>query len=83
MQDTQAEVLQRLTRVETVVDGMNQKLDRAIMATEMAVKAQASADSAHKRLDKLESNQTWLWRTVGGAVLLAIVTFIISGGLKP
>ncbi|MEF2247764.1 MULTISPECIES: hemolysin XhlA family protein [unclassified Paenibacillus] len=82
-EDTQTEVLQRLTRVETVVDGMNQKLDRAIHANETAVEARSSAKQAHQRLDKIEDTQKWLWRTAVGAVILAIAAFIISGGLNP
>lgn len=82
MQDIQTEVLQRITRVETVVDGMDNKIDRAINALEKAVEAHESAKSAHKRIDKIEDNQKWIWRTLGGAVLLAIAGFIISGGLK-
>ncbi len=82
MQDTQAEVLQRVTRVETKVDGMDSKLDRAIQANETAVEALSSAKSAHHRIDKIEDNQKWLWRTFAGAFILAAVAFVISGGLK-
>ncbi|RJX40855.1 hypothetical protein D3P09_02195 [Paenibacillus pinisoli] len=83
MPDMQNEMLQRMTRVETKVDGMDGKLDRAITANEMAVEARASASSAHKRIDKIEDNQKWIWRTMVGAVLVAVVAFIIGGGLKP
>lgn len=75
------EVLQRITRVETKVDEMDSKLDRAIRANETAVEALASAKSAHHRLDKIEDNQKWLWRTLAGAVLVAAAGFIIAGGL--
>lgn len=76
------EVLQRITRVETKVDNMDEKLDRAIMANETAVEALTSAKSAHHRLDRIEDNQRWLWRTFAGAFVLAIAAFIIAGGLK-
>ncbi|RJX40038.1 hypothetical protein D3P09_11730 [Paenibacillus pinisoli] len=82
MPDMQNEMLQRLTRVETKVDGMDGKLDRAITANEMAVEARASAALAHQRIDKIEDNQKWLWRTMVGAVLVAVVAFIIGGGLQ-
>ena len=80
--DMQNEILQRLTKVETMVDGMDGKLDRAIMANETAVEALSSARSAHYRLDQIEDNQKWLWRTIAAAILVAIVGFIISGGLE-
>jgi len=78
-----ADVLQRITRVETKLDTMDSKLDRAISASETAVQALEQAKSAHKRLDKMEDNQRWLWRTLAGAVLVAVTTFILTGGLKP
>lgn len=87
--DTNAEVLQRLTRVETKVDGMDSKLDRAIQANETAVEALSSARSAHKRHDELaveikelKEDRKWLWRAVVSSVIVAIVGFVISGGLK-
>ncbi|MGG3307312.1 hemolysin XhlA family protein [Paenibacillus lautus] len=82
MDGVQSEMLQRITRVETKVDNMDEKLDRAINANETAVEALASARSAHHRLDKIEDGQKWLWRTIAGAFVLAIAAFIISGGLK-
>lgn len=45
-------MLQRITRVETKVDNMDEKLDRAILADETVVEALQSANSAHHRLDK-------------------------------
>lgn len=39
MYGVQAETLQRFTRVETTVVGMNEKLDRAIAANETATEA--------------------------------------------
>ena len=82
MDTVQAETLQRITRVETKVDNMDEKLDRALNVSETAVKALASADSAHKRINRIENNQTWLWRTFAGAFVVAIAAFIIAGGLK-
>lgn len=81
--DQNRDVLQRITRVETKLDTMDSKLDRAISASETAVQALEQARSAHKRLDKIESNQSWLWRTLVGAVLVAVVAFILKGGLNP
>lgn len=82
MDEVQSETLQRMARVETKVDGLNEKMDRVIAANETAVEALASAKSAHHRLDKIEDNQKWLWRTFAGAIILAIAGFIISGGLN-
>ncbi|GAC41413.1 hypothetical protein PPOP_0763 [Paenibacillus popilliae ATCC 14706] len=64
MDGVQTEMLQRITRVETKVDNMDEKLDRAILANETATAALHSAESAHDRLDRIEDNQKWLWRTM-------------------
>lgn len=82
MDGVQSEMLQRITRVETKVDNMDEKLDRAIHANETAVEALHTAKQANDRIDKIEDGQKWLWRTIAGAFVLAIVGFIISGGLK-
>lgn len=80
--DPQVETLQRLTRVETKIDSIEEKLDSVINTREVAVEALQSTKSAHRRLDRIEDNQKWLWRTFAGAFILAITAFIISGGLK-
>ncbi len=82
MQDMQTEVVQRLTRVETKLEDLNSKLDRAIQVNDTAVAALESSKSAHHRLNKIEDNQKWLWRTIAGAFILAAVAFVISGGLR-
>lgn len=34
-----------------------------------------------KKLDKIDANQTWLFRVVAGAIILAFVSWVIAGGL--
>ncbi|MDK8182127.1 hemolysin XhlA family protein [Paenibacillus sp. UMB4589-SE434] len=80
MGDPQVETLQRLTRVETKIDGIEEKLDDAINGRDLAIEALQSSKSAHRRLDKIEDNQKWLWRTIAtsviGIVIAAVVTAI-------
>jgi hypothetical protein len=76
----QSEVLQRITRVETKVNEMDKKLDRAIAAHETAVEALSSARLAHQRLDKIEKTIFWLETTIVGAVIMAIIKFTMEGG---
>lgn len=78
MPDPQLETLQRLTRVETKIDGIEEKLDDAINGRDMAIKALSSADSAHHRLNKIEDNQKWLWRTVTGSFIGIMVAAIVA-----
>lgn len=82
MSDMQNEMLQRITRVEEKVNNMDEKLDRVIRANETALEALQQAKSAHHRLDQIEDNQKWLWRTIAGAFLVAVAGFIISGGFN-
>ena len=37
-----------------------------------------SSKGAHKRLDKLESNNTWLWRTVIATLLVGAINLFIQ-----
>lgn len=77
--DLDNEMLQRITRVETKVDGMDKKLDHAIVANETAVEALTSSKSAHHRLNKIEDNQTWLWRTTIAALIVGAVNILWKG----
>ncbi|MEK4512261.1 hemolysin XhlA family protein [Paenibacillus sp. FSL K6-2524] len=79
MPDPQLETLQRVTRVETKVDNIEEKLDSAINARDISVEALSSAKSAHKRLDKIDKTIFWLVTTVIGAVILAIIKVVMEG----
>lgn len=72
--DVQTEILQRLTRVET-------KLDMQLNAKDIATEALDKAKNAQHRIKNIEDNQRWIWRTVIGAIILAVIGFIIRGGL--
>ncbi|GAA4828153.1 hemolysin XhlA family protein [Paenibacillus vulneris] len=69
--DETQEILQRLTRVETKLDMMNSARDTANDALQ-------STKAAHKRLDAMEDNQKWLWRTVVGAMIVGIVNLLLK-----
>lgn len=73
------EVLERLTAIETTLKQQDYKaINEKLNDTENRSK------SNEKRLDKIEDNTRWLWRTVGvsiiGIVISAIVAFIKMGG---
>lgn len=80
MDEVQAETLQRMARVETKVDGLGEKIDRAITANETATEALEKAKSAHKRLDKIDKIIFWMGTTVVGAILLAIIKMVTERG---
>ena len=66
-------MMERLVRLET-------KMDIIIGARDIANNASVSASSAHKRVDKIEGNQTWLWRTVMASIIVTLITLLASTG---
>ena len=63
------EILQRLTRLETKVDG-------SINAKEIAQEALQSTKSAHHRIDEVASDVKWAWRIAVGALITGAITFL-------
>ena len=43
---------------------------------------QQSVATADKEISGVLNTFTWIWRTVAGLLIAAIVAFIVSGGLK-
>jgi chromosome segregation ATPase len=83
---------QNVSKLEEKLDDIKDRL--IVIETKMAMisgvekdatKALQSTSSAHKRLDKLESNNTWLWRTVIAALLVGAINLLFqyakNGGL--
>ncbi|MDT2636254.1 hemolysin XhlA family protein [Enterococcus dongliensis] len=63
------EILQRLSRIEANTDGLNDVKD-------MASKAFNLSESNQKSISKMQDNQTWLWRSVGGLFIAYIVKLL-------
>ncbi|ASA21941.1 hemolysin XhlA family protein [Paenibacillus donghaensis] len=78
MPDPQLETVQRLTRLETKIDSIEDKLDAMLDAKETANKALDSTKSAHLRIDRLDKLVNWVGTTIIGAVLLAIISLVIK-----
>lgn len=67
------DVKERLIRIEeNVKDVKNIKTDVEELKVKYA-SMDAKASSAHKRLDNVENNQTWLWRTVIGGLIAGAI----------
>ena len=65
------EILQRLTRIETL-------LERIEPMTSTATEALSLAREANKRLDKIDKMIFWAGTTVGTAIILAVMALIIN-----
>ena len=65
------EVLTRLTKIETMLEdfkGIKTKLDEAYNLS----------TNNKKRIDELEDNNKWFFRTSIGAIIVALIGLIIS-----
>ena len=52
-------------------NGLREKVDKVETKT---TETDARSKSNTHRIDKLEANNTWLWRTVAGAIIAAVIT---------
>ena len=76
----QIEVLERLTAIETTLKQLDykemqvkvNKLENEIIEIESKIK------NNEKRLDKIEDNNKWLWRTVGASIISIVISAIIT-----
>jgi hypothetical protein len=67
------EILERMVRMETKLDNYNGYREKTDAAFNMAT-------NSEKRLDKIEGNVTWLWRTIAGALILGFIAAFIKWG---
>lgn len=65
------EVLTRLTKIETMLENFKGVESKATDAYNLSINNQ-------KRLDKIEDNNKWLFRTTIGAVLTGLIAIVLS-----
>lgn len=65
------EVLQRLTKIETMLEDFKGVESKSIQAYNMSL-------SNKERIDKIEDNNKWLFRTTVGAVITGLIAIILS-----
>lgn len=65
------EVLQRLTKIETMLEDFKGVESKSIQAYNMAL-------SNKERIDKIEDNNKWLFRTTVGAVITGLVAIVLN-----
>lgn len=69
--DKMGEVLERVTRIETKIDGYNNLRDKLD-------KAYGLSKQNARDLEKLLDNTKWLWRTIAGAIFIGILNAIVK-----
>lgn len=65
------EVLQRLTKIETMLENFKGVEEKSIQAYNLSI-------SNKQRLDKIEDNNKWLFRTTIGAVLTGLIGIALN-----
>ena len=70
-QDVLMDIRERLVRVETKLDSQNDLKLKVETNETRSVETESRSKSNTHRIDKLEANLTWLWRTIVGAFIVA------------
>ena len=65
------EVLQRLTKIETMLQDFKGVENKSIEAYNLSI-------NNKQRLDKIEDTNKWLFRTTIGAVLTGLIAIVLS-----
>ena len=65
------EVLTRLTKIETLLRNFEGTEKKAVEAYNLSV-------SNKQRLDKIEDNSKWLFRTTVGAVITGLIAIVLT-----
>lgn len=70
--DALQEVRERLIKIEVLLENMSQNNDLKLETIEEKIKV------ANNRITDLENSNTWLWRTIAGALISAVIAFLIK-----
>jgi hypothetical protein len=76
----QIEVLERLTAIETTLKQLDYK-EMQVKVNKIengTIDMESRIKSNEKRLDKIEDNNKWLWRTVVGSIITIIIGAIAT-----
>lgn len=76
----QIKVLERLATIETTLKEMDYKaiVDELNDGIRKIIELDKEMENNSKRIDKIEDNEKWLWRTVGGAIILGILAVVFK-----
>lgn len=70
-QNISQEILERIVRIETKIDGYNSTREKADVAYNKACQNE-------KYIAEMKDNQKWLWRTIAGAIILGVLSAVIK-----
>ena len=75
--DLYMEIIQRLTIIETKLDGFTETKNDVDVLKQKVVELQARDDAQQKELLEVKEESKWLKRAVVGAIITAILTLIV------
>ena len=75
-----AEIRERLVRVETKLDGIGHIEEEAHKAKRLAADAYALSKFNSDRIDVIDRIIFWMGTTVFGAIILAVLGLLFTGG---
>lgn len=77
-QEVLIDIRERLVRVETKLDTNNDLRGKVESSECKIVETESRSKSNTHRIGKLEEAYTWLWRTVAGSIIVAVIGVLIA-----
>ena len=74
------EIRERLVRVETKIDNYNGLLIKLDSVEKCVMETESRSESNSHRIDDIEENNRWLWRTIAGALIIAALAAFVTFG---
>ena len=76
----QIEVLERLTAIETTLKQQDYKAinEKISSLDKQVVEIDNRTYNNGTRLDKIEDNTKWLWRTITGSIITIVISAIVA-----
>lgn len=66
-----------------IASSVKRLIEKLEQSDDIAREADQRARSAHHRIDKIDKIIYWISTTVFGAIILAVMAFIVKGGISP
>ena len=76
----QIEVLERLTAIETTLKQQDYKAinEKISSLDKQIVEVENKTNNNKARLDKIEDNEKWLWRTIIASIITVVIGAIVT-----
>lgn len=76
----QIEVLERLTAIETTLKQQDYKAinEKISSLDKQVVEIDNKTNNNGTRLDKIEDNTKWLWRTITGSIITIVIGAVVA-----